>query len=369
MMQSSTRYYHTYSYVLHPLKDGDKKEAPDVYTQAENLGGTFTRITRGNPPTSVANFSPSILQHQGTTYIAWRSQPEAFCFRWDRQYFYLNDTPTDIYIGILADDDTILGAKPLRSKKHRLSYEDPRLFEGPDGEMYVEFVASTYASQLNKGGKNFFDMPKIVVCHIDENLEATSAAIPPIGHNRAKDKTEKNWCFFSHEGELQCLYSTRPIRIEREKGPAIEVNSDILDSVTGGNPTFNSLPPIEINEGYLVFYHWKYMDHDQLGNHYLKYHLGAYILNKQLTQLTHMCNEPLFTGSLKDSLINWTDERGAVMSRQPACILPFGAFIDNQELVMSLGVNDAFNGIFRCPVNHIISKMTKTNIEPLIDLS
>ena len=82
-----------------------------------------------------------------------------------------------------------------------------------------------------------------------------------------------------------------------------------------------------------------------------------------------MCNEPLFTGSLKDSLINWTDERGAVMSRQPACILPFGAFIDNQELVMSLGVNDAFNGIFRCPVNHIISKMTKTNIEPLIDLS
>ena len=369
-MQSTTRFFHKYSHVLHPIKHNDWLDAPNIYEQAEDLGGKFTRITRGNPPNSVANFSPSILQHKGTTYIAWRSQPEPFCFRWDRNYFYLNNAPTDVYIGILGDDNTILGAKPLRSKPHRLSYEDPRLFEGPDGEMYIEFVASTYASQYSRGGKRFFDSPKVVVCHINEHLEAVNAAIPPIGKNREKGQTEKNWCFFSHEGELRCLYSTLPLVIECERGETIKVNTDVLKTVTGDAPTFNSLPPLEIEEGYLVFYHWKYMTFDKLSNHYLIYHLSAFVIDKEFKKITHMAKHPLFTGSLEDVLITWTNEGGQPISRQPACVLPFGAFIENDEFVMSLGVNDAFNGIFRCPLDSIKSHMRRVEREePLIDLS
>ena len=40
--------------------------------------------------------------------------------------------------------------------------------------------------------------------------------------------------------ELRCLYSTRPIVIECEKMPKITIDSSVLDSVTGGAPTFNS---------------------------------------------------------------------------------------------------------------------------------
>lgn len=354
----SLRYYHAHNYVVHPIKH-DVGDIPDVYTQAENLNGRFTRITRGNPELSVANFSPSILRHKGTTYIAWRSQPEAFAFRWDMKYFYMNNTPTDIYIGVLGDDSTILGAKLLRPGKHRLSYEDPRLFEGPDGEMYVQFVASSYASKYEKGGLKFFDQPKVIVCHINEQLEAVSAAIPPIGENRVKGKTEKNWCFFTHYDELRCLYSTRPIKIECEKGPAIEINSDVLNEVTGETATFNSLPPIDIGSGYLVFYHWKHMKRRDDGSMYLLYHLSAYVLDKEFSKITHIIKEPLFSGSLEDRLICWTNEYGHPVSFQPACILPFGAYVEDQQLVMALGVNDAFNGIFRCPLKSITSKLTE----------
>jgi len=354
------RYYHKHSYVLHPIKK-DVEGIPDVYAQAEKLNGRFTRITRGNPEHSVANFSPSILRHKGTTYIAWRSQPEAFGFRWDMKYFYLNNQPTDIYIGVLAEDNTILGTKLLRPGKHRLSYEDPRLFEGPDGEMYVQFVASTYASKYEKGGLRFFDKPKVIVCHINEELEAVSATIPPIGGNHEKDKTEKNWCFFSHHDELRCLYSTRPLLIECEKSKAIEINSDVLNSVTGDTATFNSLPPIDIGSGYLVFYHWKHMARKQDGNHYLLYHLSAYVIDKDFTRITHTIPEPLFSGSLHDRLICWTNEYGHPVSFQPACILPFGAYVEDQQLVMALGVNDAFNGIFRCPLRSITSKLKEVD--------
>lgn len=359
-MHSTTRFFHAHSHVLFPIKK-DVEGIPDVYTQAEKLNGRFTRITRGLPEGSVANFSPSIIRHKGTTYIAWRSQPEPFGFRWDMKYFYLNNQPTDIYIGVLADDHTILGAKPLRSRKHRLSYEDPRLFIGPDNELYVQFVASTYASQYEKGGLKFFDQPKVIVCHINEHLEAVSAAIPPIGKNREKGHAEKNWCFFTHDEELKCFYSTRPIKIECERTPTIEINSDVLNQVTHETPTFNSLPPIEIPEGFLVFYHWKHMSKSKQVENYLLYHLSAYVLDKDFTKITHICKEPLFSGSLQDKLITWTNEYGHPISFQPACLLPFGAYVEDQQLVMSIGVNDAFNGIFRCPLKSITNKLEKVD--------
>lgn len=355
-MQSTTRFFHAHSSVLYPIKR-QTCGIPDVYTQADNLNGKFTRINYGLPEGSIANFSPSILKHNDKTYIAWRSQPEPFGFRWDNQYFYLNDKPTDIYLGLLHDDQTVVSAKNLRPKKHRLSYEDPRLFVGPDRELYVQFVASTYASRHNKHGRNFFDNPKVVVCYVDELGEAIYAAIPPIGHNREKDKTEKNWCFFSHNDELKCLYSTRPIVIECEKSPKTEVDSSVLDEVTNGAPTFNSTPPINLGYAYLVFFHWKHMTRKASGQPYLQYHLGAYLIDKQFTKITHVIKKPIFSGSLNDELIYWTDYGGTPLSNQPAVILPFGAYIENADLVMSLGVNDAFMGIMRCPLESIMRQL------------
>ncbi|MBM4229151.1 MAG: hypothetical protein FJ184_00210 [Gammaproteobacteria bacterium] len=359
-MQSTTRFFHAHSSVLYPIKR-QTTGIPDVYTQANNLNGVFTRINYGLPEGSVANFSSSILKHKNKTYLAWRSQPEPFGFRWDNNYFYLNDKPTDIYLGLLHDDQTVVGAKNLRPNKHRLSYEDPRLFVGPDDELYVQFVASTYASRHNKHGRNFFDNPKVVVCYVDELGEAVQAAIPPIGENRSKEKTEKNWCFFSHKEELKCLYSTRPLVIECEKSSRVEIDSSALDAVTNGSPTFNSTAPINLGYAHLVFYHWKHMARKQNGAPYLQYHLSAYLVDKEFKTITHVIKKPLFSGSLNDELIYWTDYGGAPLSNQPAVILPFGAYIENANLVMSLGVNDAFMGIMRCPLESVMKQLERVS--------
>lgn len=359
-MQTTHRFYHTYSDSLFPIKT-EQTGIPDVYTQAEALGGKFTRIVKGLPDFSVANFSPSILRHNDKTFIAWRSQPQPFGFRYDRNYFYLNEGKTNVYIGQLADDETILGTKPLRNKPHRLSYEDPRLFTGPDNELYVQFVASTYASKYNKGGKNFFDHPKVVVCYVDENCDAVSAAIPPIGENRNKEKAEKNWCFFTYKEQLSCLYSTVPLIIENESLNRIETNTDVLQPITNGCPTFNSTAPIDLGYGHLVFYHWKHMTRSDHGLNYLMYHLGSYIVSKDFKEILYVDETPLFTGSLNDRLIHWTDYTGNVVSTQPAVILPFGAYVEGTDLVMSLGVNDAFMGIFRTPLENIMKRLKRVN--------
>ena len=359
-MQTTFRFRHVNSDVTFPIKK-ECEGIPSVYRQAENLKGSFTRIVYGLPEDSVGNFSPSILQHNKNTYIAWRSQPEPFGFKYDNNYYYLNNTPTDIYLGQLADDCTVLGAKKLRSTPHRLSYEDPRLFVGPDEQMYVQFVTSKYASKYDLKGKKLFDSPKVAVCYVDQTGEAVSAAIPPIGKNRIKGETEKNWCFFSHEGLLHCLYSIRPFVIEREDKTSITINSDVLENVTKGTPTFCSLQPLEVDEGNLVFYHWKHMTFDKNGQPYLLYHLGVFMVDKQFTKITHVANEPLFSGSLEDTLITWTDYVGNPVSKQPAVLLPFGAFIKDGELIMSLGVNDAFMGILRCPIDEILKKLQEVS--------
>lgn len=354
MNQTTHRFNHVNSDVLFPLKGVPQKGVPSIYRQADALGGTFTRILHGLPEYSVANFSPSIIRHKDKTLIAWRSQPEPFGFRYDMKYFYLNNSPTEVYIGELVDDTTILGAKKLRSKKHRLSYEDPRLFKGSNDDLYVQFVGSTYASKYDSNKENLFHQPKIIVCYVNDQFEAVGATIPPIGKNREKDQCEKNWCFYCEEDELRCLYSTRPLVIEREYGQKIEIDSSVLTKTTGELPTFNSTAPLKLADKYLVFYHWKHLQNDDNGSSYLLYHLSAYLMDIKTSKITHSVPRPIFSGSLHDDLIRWTDAVGNAVSKQPALILPFGCYLEGDDFVMSAGVNDAFMGIFRCPINNIL---------------
>ena len=170
-------------------------------------------------------------------------------------------------------------------------------------------------------------------------------------------EAEKNWAFFTEDDQLSCLYSTRPLVVERENGKRTELDTKVLERATQGCPTFNSTAPINLGYCYLVFYHWKHMTSTSDGKPYLIYHVGAYLVNKDFSQITYITEDPLFTGSLNDRVIEWTDTFGNPVSNQPAVILPFGALLEGDELVMSLGVNDAFLGIFRTKLEHIMRRM------------
>lgn len=351
------RYFHKHSHCLYPVKTRSTPEL-NVYEQAEQLGGSFSRITKGLDPNICFNFNPTLHKDGDKTWIAWRAQPEPFCFRWDNQYFYLNNRPTTIQIGQLADDETVIGAKNARKNPHRCSYEDPRLFEDTSGGLYLQFVASTYASTYAKNGKHLFDNSKVIVGRLDEYADIVDTIVPNLENNRIKAACEKNWCFFTHNNELHILYSIYPMRILRESGETIEVDSSLLRVATKDSPTFCSTAPVDIGDEYLVFYHWKNGARDPNGTVYLKYYTSAFTLDKETFKINRLCEKPLLYGSLADQLIWWTDLYGNPVSRQPATILPFGCLVENNEVVLSVGVNDAFMGIMRLPLDNVLNKMT-----------
>lgn len=354
--------FHRYRTVLNqsvlkafaPTKSG----FPSVYEQAYEIGGTFTKISSGLPENSVANFSPCVVSHRGSTLVAWRSQPEHFVFRHDMKYFYYNNTPTDIWIGQLLSDDTIVAPRKLIDTPHRLSYEDPRIFISPNDDLLCQFVTSTYATKWDSTNHKMLKTPKVCTGVVNEFGSLVDRFYPPIGGNHRDGKAEKNWCFFSDGEHLRLLYSTAPLVIKTPGESDKNIDSSCLKEVTAEHPTFNSTAPILLDDEWLTFYHWKFMVHELDRRPYLMYALGAYTMDKELTKITRMMKEPLFVGSTNDELVTWTDAIGNDISNQPACILPFGCFVNEDgELVMSLGVNDYFMGVFRTPALNVLSLM------------
>jgi len=345
------------SYVQHPVNIRPKTGYPSVYQQAEDIGGVFTRINRGLPDQAIANFSPCLLHHKGHRLLSFRSQPEPFVFRHDHKYFYYNNTPTDIYVGELISDDTVAGAQKIRRGPHRLSYEDARLFKAPDDELYIQFITSSYASKWDSSNHLLVNQPKVCVGKLNEFGEAEDCVYPPAGQNLQRNKPEKNWCFFSDKGKLKLLYSTIPIVIKTPGQEDKSIDSSSLKKVVSDYPTFNSTAPINIGDEWLVFFHWKYMAYDASKQiTFLLYHLGMYTLDKDMTKITRQCTEALFSGSTHDNLIWWTDCTGQPVSKQPACILPFGGdYVEEDDTIeLAIGVNDSFMGIFKCPLVNLL---------------
>jgi hypothetical protein len=344
-------------YLQIPINIRQKNGYATVYQQADDIGGKFTRINWGLPDQAIANFSPCLLTHKGHKLISFRSQPEPFVFRHDKKYFYYNNTPTDIYIGELVAEDRIEKARKIRSTPHRLSYEDARLFEGPDKELYMQFITSSYASKWDTSSRMLVKSPKVCVGKVDKKGQVTDCVYPPAGQNLVKDKAEKNWCFFTDGEKLRLQYSTLPLVFKTPGEPDRVIDSSSLKKVVSDCPTFNSTAPIKIGDEWLVFFHWKYMAFDtKTQRQHLLYHLGVYTLDEGLTKITRQCTEALFSGSLHDDLIWWTDCTGQPVSTQPACILPFGgSYVEEDDTIeLALGVNDSFMGIFKCPLVNIL---------------
>lgn len=361
MSTQHSRFHSSLSNICHPTTIRlSPNGAPSVYLQAADLGGVFSRISRGLPYRSVANFSPSLIKHKGHDLIAFRSQPEPFCFRWDMKYFYYNSTPTEVYVGELLNDETIVGAKNIRERKHRLSYEDPRLFIDAEDNLMCQFVTSSYASRWDSSKHKMIKSPKVCVGSFDDFGNCIDAFYPPIGINHQDGGSEKNWCFFADGDVTRLLYSTQPIVIKTPGEEQKVIDASVLKNCTGEHPTFNSTAPVKVGDEWLVFYHYKLMGIVRgEPRPVLFYMLSAYTLDENLTKIVRYMPEAIFTGSLDDELITWTDYQGQPISKQPACILPFGCVADENEIALSLGVNDSFMGIFRCPTNNILSLMTK----------
>lgn len=95
-------------------------------------------------------------------------------------------------------------------------------------------------------------------------------------------KIEKNWVFFSEDGNLYCVYSISPYRLffsrDGANWTAVSVKSIELNWFHKDVRICNSTRPVLIGSEYLMFFHTK--------NNGTYYH-GAAIINAETKELTH----------------------------------------------------------------------------------
>jgi hypothetical protein len=170
------------------------------------------------------------------------------------KYFYYNSTPTEVYVGELLNDETIVGAKNIRERKHRLSYEDPRLFIDAEDNLMCQFVTSSYASRWDSSKHKMIKSPKVCVGSFDDFGNCIDAFYPPIGLNHQEGGAEKNWCFFADGDVTRLLYSTKPIVIKTPGEEQKIIDATVLKKCTGEHPTFNSTAPVKVGDEWFCLY-------------------------------------------------------------------------------------------------------------------
>ncbi|MGO8679252.1 MAG: hypothetical protein ACLQVX_25705 [Limisphaerales bacterium] len=206
------------------------------------------------------------------------------------------------------------------------------------------------------------DSSGLVVLSFDEDLRVTGRFEPRFGR---RPGYEKNWQFFSHQGDMMCVYSVRPHVVLRREADGLR---EAARGAWGGGLRGRFLggtPPIEFEGEYLSFFHswkpwvargilsWKFLIHPALSllnqavgwpftgagtwPHRI-YSVGAYTFeNRPPFRVLRFTPTPLLTAPTGDA-----------HPRFPACVFPGGACWHHGAIVLSYGYHDRECRLAQC---------------------
>lgn len=162
---------------------------------------------------------------------------------------------------------------------------------------------------------------------------------------------EKNWLWFSHEGELHFIYATRPHVVARTKGmtPIFTYESPGF-TWDYGLPRGGS-PPVYVEEDglYWSFFHSSRDIHPTTPPR-RRYYMGAYAFEPWPPfRVVLYTRHPLLGGSENDPR-----ELGA-----PLVVFPCGALISANTWTVSLGVNDCDCAWIKIPHEALRERVSK----------
>jgi predicted GH43/DUF377 family glycosyl hydrolase len=169
-------------------------------------------------------------------------------------------------------------------------------------------------------------------------------------NNDKGDVHEKNWLWFSHEGNLHLIYSAMPhlvVRWTEDMKPADSWQTITpmvqwkMGEIRGGTT------PVLVGREYWTFFHsslpWQGKKR--------QYHMGAYAFEAHPPfRITKITTRPLLTGSPNDY---W-------LPGKPACIFPCGALIRNGKWLVVGGSNDLECFHFEIPHADLVKRMEST---------
>lgn len=170
---------------------------------------------------------------------------------------------------------------------------------------------------------------------------------------------EKNWTPFElPEGGLGVVYKQVPRTVARVAdlagftAPAVPMVPNLPKSTISGRTG-----PLRVSKGlYLEFVggHVQLLGNDPQKARGTRYWVGALCFEaKEPYTVVGWTPEPIVWGSEASPTIHNPLAEGG----HPICVIPFGAMLDGNEVLVSCGVNDSYIAILRFGIEELIGKM------------
>ena len=279
-------------------------------------------------------WNPSIAKVQDRIFVTYNYEPN------ESQG---NLTACGIRIAELATDLVIRADRPVQLGSAMEVNGDMRLFVH-EGKLCGVYFQGT----LREEGSG------LILVFFDKDLNIVDRFCPTFGQRR---RYEKNWQFFSHCGNLMCVYKVKPHIVLRREGDAMRAVANSDWRIGFWRRLLGGTPPIEFEGEYLSFFHswrpwvargmwsWKFLIHPGLcamrrsvgwpfagagtWPHRI-YSAGAYTFEKRAPfRVVRITREPLMEAPIADA-----------SSGLPACIFPCGACWHHGLILVSYGYHD-----------------------------
>jgi predicted GH43/DUF377 family glycosyl hydrolase len=277
------------------------------------------------------SFNASIVEYGGKRLMAYRSHTLA------REWCTL-------HLATLGQDwqpiDDVQIDVPLINEAGNL--EDPRLFHGPDGSLWLAWTEALYRTGqwtcVQRYGMLY-----------GKGWSIAQAHTPRYGRNDGSAK-EKNWQFFWQGERLFAIYAHSPQIVIEIDGENV-VNEWRTPGIHWrlGHPS-GGTPPVPFNDSHLLTFFHAYKPDNKF---HRRYNMAAALIeNRPPFAVKFVSDKPLLEASEREPLA--PDPRW-----NPLCVFPCGVIQDGHLWHVSSGVNDC-----RCAVTSIPNK--NLNLAPYV---
>lgn len=308
---------------------------PD-YVAGSKKGITVARLQKPRKPDhAIAQFTSSNLA-VGLRGLRFNTS----IARWQNGYLLAYRTGwynSDICLAFLDDDlQETAPSKCLDLLHPDASYgrEDPRLFFH-DGAWHVSFIGVV----RNEQGQLHTN---VLYARLTENFDVEAIYHPTYPQ---RNFWEKNWIFFSHEGQLYAVYSIAPHRILKIDGAKATLVYDTPTPArwSSGEPRGGSTPILTGDE-YWTFFHSRHVRPDGVRC----YDIGVY---------TFEAKPPFRILRFTPTPIDTADMETKPADQYAAVLFPCGAVLRENDWLVSMGVHDRWTEIRRYGMDRLAEKL------------
>jgi predicted GH43/DUF377 family glycosyl hydrolase len=291
--------------------------------QLELYGGKFYSLNTGKLGFDNI-FNPSIIQYNNKLFMTFRVDITKF----SRKTYFCE---IDNNFNIISSYDILNNDNKMKA------YEDSRLFIYKNN-LYVSFIQYTYNFLFRVNFANIIPGSKIK----NKNIYT-----PDIDNNNNIISSQKNWLFFEKNNEIHVIYSLDPMIIvyKSESNKFIKWKQIIkkIGISWDYGEIRSSTTPIFIKKynRYISFFH----SHLKTKDFYKEYFIGVFLFDDEYN-ITNYTKKPLIISTKDD-----------VSSYCAKCILPYGCIQVNNNLILTVGINDSESGIIELPIDKLFNML------------